>query len=182
MTTDSSQTSSLFCAAVVASAHGVHGHVKIKCFLEDPTHFKDYSPFLNERGEGSYKVKKILSQDKDILIVSFEGIIDRNAAEQLRGTKLMAPIGHLPKLPEETFYHRDLIGLSVLSSHGESFGKVHALYNFGAGELLEVKTSKEDLQMIPFTKILVPEINLKEGILLLSKEGERLLKRGNNGA
>lgn len=180
MVTDSSKAPSLFCAAVLASAHGVRGHVKVKCFLEDPSHLKMYSPFSNEKGEGVYNVKKILSQDKDMLIVSIEGVDNRNQAELLKGAKLMLPQERLPKLSEDTFYHRDLIGLSVVSPKGCSLGKVHALHNFGAGELLEVKTLQGDLHMIPFKQDIVTEVNVKDGTLVLSDEGQVFLKGGED--
>lgn len=176
MTPASFQASSLFCAAVVASAHGLHGHVKVKCFLEDPNHFKTYSPFSNEEGEPVYRVKKVLSKDKDILLVSFDGVTDRTEAERLRGARLMLAQERLPQLSDDTYYHKDLIGLSVLSIDGESLGTVHALYNFGAGELLEIKTLKDDLQIIPFTQEMVPEVNLEKGILCFSKDAELFLE------
>ena len=178
MALDASQTPSLFCAAVIASAHGVQGHVKIKCFLEDPSHLKNYSPFSNENGEAIYTVKNVLSQNKDILIVTLEGITDRNAAELLNGAKLMLSRERLPELSEGIFYHNDLIGLSVEFPKGQLLGKVHAVHNFGAGELLEIETLKGDLQMIPFTEVTVPEVNAKKGTLLLSEEGEIFLKGG----
>lgn len=182
MTPASSQASSLFCAAVIASAHGLHGHVKVKCFLEDPNHFKTYSPFSNEEGEPIYRVKKVLSKDKDILLVSFDGVTDRTEAERLRGAKLMLTQGRLPSLSDDTYYHKDLIGLSVISTGGESLGTVHALYNFGAGELLEVKTLKGNLQIIPFTHQVIPEVNLEKGTLHLSKDGELFLEGALNGS
>jgi len=176
MTMPSSQTHSLFCAAVIASAHGVHGHVKVKCFLEDPTLLKTYSPYSNEAGEPVFAVKKILSHQKDVLVVSIEGVTDRTQAERLRGSKLMLSQDQLPHLLEDTYYHKDLIGLKVISSEKKPCGEVCAIYNFGAGELLEVKTVKNTLHMIPFTHAVVPEVNLGEGLLRLSKEGEMFLE------
>jgi 16S rRNA processing protein RimM len=180
MSLASSQTSSLFCAAVIASAHGIQGHVKVKCFLEDPTQLKTYSPFSNEEGDPVYTVKKVLSQNKDILVVSFEGITDRTKAESLRGAKLMLSPERLPSLVDDTYYHKDLIGLSIINTEGQSLGKVHALYNFGAGELIEIKTLIGALHMIPFTHEMVPEMNFENGTLQLSKEGQSLLEGGSD--
>jgi len=175
----STHDSSLFCAAVIATVHGVHGHVKVKCFLEDPSQFKSYSPYLDEKGEESYVVEKVLSQAKDILIVSLKGIQDRNQAENLRGVQLMLSKKRLPQLSEDTFYHSDLIGLKVLSYQGVSLGVVHALYNYGAGDILEVISSEDELGMVPFTKQTFPVVDLEKGILCLSEEGEMFLKGGN---
>ena len=177
MVSDSSHSSSLFCAAVIASAHGLHGHVKVKCFLEDPACLKTYSPYSNETGEPVYVVKKVLSQDKDILLGSFEGITDRTEAEGLRGVKLMVSPERLPRLMEDTYYHKDLIGLTVLCVEGKPVGTVHALYNFGAGELLEIKTD-HSLHMISFTHEMIPEVDLEKGIVRLSKDSELFLEEG----
>lgn len=182
MVVSSSPASSLFCAAVIASAHGLHGHVKVKCFLEDPAHLKTYSPFSNEEGEPVYKVKKVLSQDKDMLLVAFEGITDRTEAERLRGAKLMLSQERLPSLSDDTYYHKDLIGLAVISKGAQPLGTVHALYNFGAGEILEVKTLEETLHMIPFTHDMVVEVDLEKGLLRLSQEAELFLKGDADGS
>ncbi|MBX9786794.1 MAG: ribosome maturation factor RimM [Alphaproteobacteria bacterium] len=180
MTSSSSTSPSLFCAAVVAAAHGVHGHVKVKCFLENPSEFNKFSPYFDRMGEESYRVKKVLSQKGDMLIVSLEGVYDRNYAEQMRGVELFVPRSKLPALSEDTFYHRDLIGLKVHSSRGVLLGDVHALYNFGAGDILEIKTLEGKLEMLPFTKVCIPEIHPEEETLVLSPEGETYLTREEN--
>jgi 16S rRNA processing protein RimM len=172
MVVGSSVTSNLFCAAVIASAHGIQGHVKVKCFLEDPAQLKTYSPYSNEEGESVYAVKKVLSQTKDVLIVSLEGVTTRTEAEDLRGAKLMLDSERLPALVDDTYYHKDLIGLPVISKKGQPVGTVHALYNFGAGELLEVKANTGTLHMIPFTHEMVVEVNLEKKTLHLSSEAD----------
>ena len=182
MTPTSSTSPSLFCAAVVASTHGVHGHVKVKCFLENPMEFSKFSPYYDKTGEEAYWVKKILSQKGDVLIVSLEGVSDRNYAEQMRGTELFVPRSKLPELSSNTFYHHDLIGLKVHSSQGTLLGDVHALYNFGAGDILEIKTLEEKLEMLPFTKECVPEIHNEEGTLVLNPEGEMYLTEEKSDA
>lgn len=179
MVVASSPSSSLFCAAVVAAAHGVHGHVKVKCFLEDPTHLKTYSPFSNEIGEPVYEVKKVLSQNKNVLIISFEGVTTRTKAENLRGAKLMLSHDRLPSLVDDTYYHKDLIGFSVVSAKGHPLGTVHAIYNFGAGDLVEVQTLKGTLFMIPFTHEMVPEVDLEKRTLHVSQDGEVFIEGGS---
>src|SRR3990167_2521430 len=178
MTLRSGYSPSLFCAAMIASAHGVRGHVKVKCFLDNPAKFNTFSPFFNEKGEESYRVEKVVSQDKDVLIVSFEGVSDRNQAEEVKGTELFVPRSKLPKLSENSFYHHDLIGLQVKSTQGDLLGEIHALHNFGAGDILEIKTCEGKLEMVPFTKEYVPDIHQTEGKVLLSPDGEAFLKEG----
>jgi len=166
---------SFFCAGVITAAHGLHGHVKVKCFLENPQTFKSSSPFCNERGEPLYKVIKVLSQAHDILTISLEGIQDRTQAEALKGTLLMAPRDRLKPLTDDTFYHQDLMGLAVQSSDGEPLGHVHALHNFGAGDIIEIKTQEGSLVMLPFTHDIVPLIRIEEGFVTLSDAGEQMI-------
>jgi len=179
---DDREMSSLFCAAVITSPHGIQGHVKIKCFLEDPADFKRYSPYHNEAGEEAYRVVRVLSQNKDMLIIALEDIKDRNQAERLKGTKLMLSREHLPGLEQDTFYHADLMGLAILSSIDEAFGKVHALYNFGAGDILEIETTQGKLVMIPFTHDIVPDVDINKGFLRLSEVGDAFIKGESDGA
>ncbi len=173
---------SSFCAALITAPHGIRGHVKVKCFLEDPRQFKAYSPYSNEQGQEAYTVTKVLTQDKDVLVVSLEGLTDRNDAERLKGSPLMLSREVLPELEEDTFYHADLKGLEVLSSRDEPCGKVHALYNFGAGEILEIEPAQGKLVMLPFTHAMVPDIEVKKGFLRLSEAGDTVLKGGSDGA
>jgi len=178
----SSEGTNYFCAAIITSPHGIRGHVKIKCFLEDPHAFKAYSPYYNEQGEEAYTVTKVLSEDKDLLVVALASVKDRNDAEHLKGTKLMLSREHLPPLEEDAFYHADLIGLMIMSSRDESCGKVHALYNFGAGDILEVETEQGKLVMLPFTHDIVPDVDMKKGFLRLSDVGDLLIKGESDGA
>jgi 16S rRNA processing protein RimM len=167
----------LLSAAIITAAHGIQGHVKVKCFLENPGDFEAYSPFSNEKGEKIYKINKILSQNKDILIVSFEGIKTRTEAEQLKGKTLMVAREHLPKLLDDTFYHADLIELSVKSTKNRELGIVHRIFNFGAGDILEIKTQKNKLVMVPFTQVMVPMVNIQQGFVSLSPAGEAMVER-----
>ena len=174
--------SPLFCAAVVASAHGLHGHVKVKCFLEDPRCLKTYSPFSNEAGEPAYRVKKILSQDGDMVLLSLEGVEDRTKAEHLRKARFMLSQERLPNLSKDTYYYKDLIGMSVLSSEDQKLGIVYAVHNFGAGELLEIKGSNERLYMLPFTHTMVPEVDLEKRLVRLSQDAKTFLEEEKTDA
>lgn len=170
-----------FCAAIITTPHGLHGQVKVKSFLEDPTCFVRYSPFYNEARDKEYTVTKIFPSHKGGLILTLKEVTTRTDAEQLKGATLMLPRKKLPALAEDTFYHADLIGLEIVTPDGHSLGNVHALYNFGASDILEVKTLLGKLVMIPFTRAILPEVDIKKGILRVSQEGERVLTGETNG-
>ena len=91
------------------------------------------------------------------------GVASRDAAEQLRNLELYIPRTRLPHIDEvDTFYHADLIGLDAVTPEGVQVGTVHALHNFGAGDIIEIMPlgSGEPL-MLPFNETTVPKIDLE---------------------
>ena len=84
--------------------------------------------------------------------------------------RLYADRSALPELKsEDEFYQADLIGLEVRLADGSAAGKVAGIYNFGAGEILEIKVADGGrLEMIPFTRAYVPEVNIKDGYIIVS--------------
>src|SRR3546814_6543605 len=84
-------------------------------------------------------------------IARFAEITDRTAAEGLRGTALTVPRASLPPLGEGEYYHVDLVGLPVVTDAGTPAGRVVAVENFGAGDLIEVEDSTGRRVLVPVT-------------------------------
>jgi 16S rRNA processing protein RimM len=83
-------------------------------------------------------------------IARLEGISDRSAAEALRGELVEVDRDQLPPLQEGEYYHADLVGLPCVDEAGNPLGKVVAVENFGAGDLLEVERPNGKRSLIPF--------------------------------
>ena len=159
-------TTAKICLGAIVGVHGIRGEVKVKSFTENENNLTSYGLLSDESGNRKFELK-IIGHSKELLRVKVKGIEDRNAAESLIGTGLYIERTKLPATEEEEFYHTDLIGLMVLDSQGNKVGVVNALYNFGAGDLIEIKTIENRLEMLPFTKAFVPNINLKEGFIIV---------------
>jgi 16S rRNA processing protein RimM len=172
MVTPLTENSSAFiCVGAVMGAHGVHGSLLIKSFTQNAETFTDYPIFYNENGETLFKVKSAKVHKDPVVIVRFEEVKTRNEAEALKGTLLYISRSLLPELESEEYYHADLIGLVLRSKTGEDFGKVWAVHNFGAGDLLEIKCFADNkLIMIPFTKEAVPQVSLLEGYMVMDPD------------
>jgi 16S rRNA processing protein RimM len=69
------------------------------------------------------------------------------------------------------FYEADLVGLEVLDEQKNKVAKVIGFYNFGAGDILEIKLQTGKAEMLPFNKAYVPEINLEEGYIIVTSTG-----------
>ena len=167
--------------AVIGAAHGIKGEVRVKTYTGDPMDLGSYGLLYDASGK-SYEVLSI-RPSKTVVVVRFAGVEDRNAAEALNGKELYVDHAQLPQdLDEDEFYYTDLIGLAVRDSAGVSYGKVSAVFNFGGGDVLEIKESGKKPVMIPFTLTSVPEILMEEGAILIDPLAAGLVDDGSASA
>ncbi|MCB1835009.1 MAG: 16S rRNA processing protein RimM [Geminicoccaceae bacterium] len=162
------QADDLVRLAAVATAHGVRGALKLRCFTEDPQSVGDYGPLFDSGGQRLFEIR-VIGPVKGGVVVEAEGIRDRNAAEALRGRELFVPRGRLPQTDENEFYEGDLVGLSVLGPDGGTVGRVTALQDFGAGEILVYEDAEGRETMLPFTERHVPAIDLVAGTVTIAE-------------
>lgn len=155
------------CLGAIVGVHGIRGEVKVKSFSDDERNLARYGTLSNERGDKTFDIK-IVGHSKELLRVKIKGVDDRNTAETLVGNGLYVARSLLPELAEEEYYHTDLIGLEAKRKDGEVIGCVNAVYNFGAGDLIEIKMSEDGrLEMLPFTEAFVPEVNIKGRFIIV---------------
>ena len=148
------------CVGAIAGAWGVQGEVRLKSFCTEPEAIASYGPLWAEDGSRSFGVR-ITRRIPNGLAARLSGVASREAAEALRGTRLMADRDRLPPLPDDEFYHADLIGLEVFDSGGGALGQVRAVLNHGAGDLLEVVVpGRSDTLLLPFTRATVPLVDV----------------------
>ncbi|GJL94151.1 MAG: ribosome maturation factor RimM [Hyphococcus sp.] len=150
------------CLGAFAGAHGVKGDAKVKTFTEAPENIAAYGPVYSEDGKQRFTLKLIKTLKGDLVLVRAPEIKSREEAENLKGARLYVSRDQLPTPDEEEFYLSDLVGLNAINENGDAFGIVNAVYNFGAGDLLELKNipNVKGVQLIAFTKENVPEISL----------------------
>jgi 16S rRNA processing protein RimM len=154
------------CVGVVAGAHGVQGAVRIKSFTADPKDVARYGPVEDEKGERRFRLR-LAGSAKGVVIARLNGILDRNQAEALRGLRLYLPRAALPPTADEEYYHADLIGLDVALGDGTPLGQVRAVHDFGAGDTLEIERPAGPPAMVPFTRAIVPVVDLAAGRLVV---------------
>ncbi|MEX0923554.1 MAG: ribosome maturation factor RimM [Rhodovibrionaceae bacterium] len=164
------------CLAAVAGAHGVRGLVKLKAFTEAPEDALAYGPLEDEAGARRFDVTlkgKAGGKGGDLLLAAIAGIDSREAAEALRGTRLYVDRAALPEIEEEeTFYQADLVGLAAVDREGAVRGRIKAVQNFGAGDLLEIEAPDGGSFFLAFTKEAVPEVDLAGGRLVIAPPEE----------
>lgn len=154
----------------ILKAHGLKGEVKVKSFTADPRALGAYGPLVT--GEGRLLELDALRGPDDALIARFKGVRDRNAAEAIEGLDLFVPRAALPEPEPGVYYQGDLIGLHALSETGAFVGKVAALYNFGAGDIIEIERAGAAPLLLPFNDDFVPEVDLEGGFVRVAPGAE----------
>lgn len=149
--------------AVATGAHGVTGEVRLKLFGEGFVSLKPHKAFNG----GALTLKALRDDGKGGAIARFAEVLDRSAAEQLRGTMLTVPRAALPPLGDGEYYHADLLGLPVVSDAGQPLGTVIAVENFGAGDVIEIEKPDGKRFMVPMNVHAVPEWDAERLVVAL---------------
>lgn len=165
------QASDLVLVGVITAPHGVRGLVKVKSFTENPSDVVAYGALSDQAGRRTFQLD-VVGEAKGQLIARVDGIADRNAAEDLKGQKLYIPRSALPEPEEDEFYHADLIGLRTVLTDGSGHGRVKAVYDFGAGDLLEVALDDGGTTYLPFTREVAPVVDLAAGTVTVMPPAE----------
>jgi 16S rRNA processing protein RimM len=150
------------CVGALGGAFGVRGEVRLKSFCAVPEDIASYGPLYAEDGR-RFEVR-VTGQVSNGLSARISGVTTKEAADALRGLRLFAPREALPTLPDDEFYHADLIGLEVVDTGGTPLGRVKAVLNHGAGDILELhRPGAAGTLLLPFTKAAVPTVDLAAG-------------------
>ena len=156
----------------IAAAHGIRGEVLIKSFTGQPADIASYAPITaHNKASGlnrTIRIKTCRETSKG-LVARVDGINDRNGAEAIKGCELWVSRAALPKPDEGEFYHEDLIGMTAVDASGKAFGRVTAVENYGAGDLLDIEvTGQNSSELVPFTHAHVPDVRLTDGVVVVN--------------
>ncbi|MBR0796554.1 ribosome maturation factor RimM [Bradyrhizobium jicamae] len=154
------------CVARIGAAHGVRGAVRLWTFTEDPLAVRDYGPLMTKDGTRRFEVTH-LREAKDHLVVTLKGVATRDDAERLNGLELYVPRERLPETDDDEYYHADLIGLAAVTAAEQPLGKVIAIHNFGAGDIIEIAPPQGATMLLPFTNAVVPTVDLAGGRVVI---------------
>ena len=162
---------SQICVARIGAAHGVRGAVKLWTFTEDPLAVTRYGQLMTKDGARQFEVTHV-REAKGYLVATLKGIATREEAERLNGVELYVAREKLPDTSEDEYYHADLIGLAAVNAAGEPLGRVIAIHNFGAGDIIEIAPLDGATMLLPFTNAVVPTVDLEGGRVVIELPDE----------
>lgn len=149
----------------------MRGAVRLWTFTEDPLAVTRYGPLSTEDGTRRFEVTSA-RESKGHLVATLKGVTTREEAERLNGVELYVAREKLPATDEGEYYHADLIGLAAVTGQGEPLGRVIAIHNFGAGDILEIAPPQGTTMLLPFSNAVVPTVDVAGGRVVIEIPGE----------
>jgi 16S rRNA processing protein RimM len=159
------------CVARIGAAHGVRGAVKLWTFTEDALAVTRYGPLTTKDGARQFEVTHA-REAKDHLVATLKGVTTRDEAERLNGIELYIAREKLPATDDDEYYHADLIGLAAVTVDNAPIGRVVAIHNFGAGDIIEIAPLQGSTLLLPFTNAVVPSVDLAAGRVVIELPAE----------
>jgi 16S rRNA processing protein RimM len=154
------------CVGVITGPQGVRGAVRVKSFTAIPADVAAYGKVEDETGRRSFELR-VVGSALGVVIATIAGLDDRDAAELLKGTRLYVARSALPAPDEDEYYHSDLIGLPMVLQDGTMFGTVRAVHDYGAGTSLEIAHHTGRIVLAPFTRAVIPVVDVAAGRLVI---------------
>jgi 16S rRNA processing protein RimM len=159
------------CIARIGAAHGVRGAVKLWTFTEDPLAVTRYGVLSTRDGARQFEVMHA-REARGFLVATLKGVTNRDEAERLNGVELYIAREKLPATEADEYYHADLIGLAAITTAGAPLGRVIAIHNFGAGDILEIAAASGGTILLPFSNAVVPTVDILGGRVVIELPDE----------
>ena len=165
-------TSKLILVGRVAGAFGVKGEVRLTAYTARPEALLDYRELVREDGSPGLSLLSGRAQKGD-LVARAKQVATKEEADALRGLLLHVPREALPEPDEDEYYLTDLIGMAAVTPEGAALGRVKAVQDFGAGDILEIDPGRGAATWyLPFTRECVPEVDIAGGKVIVVRPAE----------
>lgn len=149
----------------------MRGAVKLWTFTEDPLAVKRYGPLMTRDGALQVEVTHV-REARGYLVATLKGVATREDAERLNGIELYVARDKLPAIGENEYYYADLIGLAAVTPTNVPLGRIIAIHNFGAGDIIEIAPPHGPTMLLPFTNAVVPSVDLAGGCVVIELPAE----------
>ena len=162
----------LISLGIFGAPQGVRGEVRVKSYTQEPGAIGAYGDLTDKTGKAVFKLTSLRPLKDDMLVVRLAGVENREAAERLNGAELFARRAQLPPPSDDEFYHDDLIGLEAVTREGDALGRVVAMRNFGAGDILEIAPAGGETLLLPFAKAVAIAIDFENDRIVIVPPNE----------
>ena len=147
----------------IVNTFGINGTVKVKPFTDEIERFEELKNVLIDKNNKLIKCEiENVKYQKQMVLLKFKGLDNINQVEQYKGCYLKIERKYAKKLPEDTYFIADLLGLSVYTDEDILLGKVEDIYNSGANDIYVIKSEDGKQILLPGTKEVIKQIDLEQ--------------------
>ncbi len=146
----------------IVNTFGIKGFVKVNPFTDDMQRFGELNYVFVVRNKELLKMQiEEVKYHKNVVLVKFKGIEDINMAEQYKGCYIRIKREDARKLPKDTYFIADLIGVSVFDENDNFLGKVNDIYNNKVHDIYVIKDDLGKQILLPSTKEIIKQIDVE---------------------
>ena len=146
----------------IVNTFGIKGQVKVKPFTDDLERFEELKSVLVEKGKELIEMQiEEVKYQQTVVLLKLKGIEDMNMAEKLKGCYLKIKREDARKLPNDTYFIADLIGLNVYTEDGILLGKVDDIYNNKSNDIYVIKDELGKQILLPAIKDVIKHIDIE---------------------
>jgi len=144
----------------VVALFGVHGELKVRLLTDIPNRFTELETVYVGANHTSCIIQSVRPYKGEMIVLKLSGIDDANAAEPLRNQELSIPLSELAKLPPDSYYQHDILGLQVLTLDGQELGQIVEIIVTGSNDVYSIKKPEGSQVLIPAIKDVIKQIDL----------------------
>ncbi len=147
----------------IVNTFGIKGIVKVNPFTDDISQFKKLKSILVDKKGKLFEMQiEEVKYSKNQILLKLKGIDTIEEAEKYRNCYLKLPREKAKKLPKDTYFIADLIGLKVYTDEGNLLGTLEDIYNSGASDIYVVKDELGKQILLPAIKDVIKQIDLEQ--------------------
>ena len=145
----------------IVNTFGIKGFVKVNPFTDDMERFEELKSVLVVKNKQLVEMQiEEVKYQKNVVLIKFKGIEDINMAEEYKGCYIRIRREDARKLPEDTYFIADLIGLSVYDDNGKLLGTVNDIYNNKVHDIYVIKDDLGKQILLPSTKEVIKQVDI----------------------
>ncbi len=144
----------------VVALFGVRGELKVRLLTDIPNRFAELEAVYVGSDHILHPIQSIRPYKGEMIVLKLEGIDDANAAEPFRNQDLSIPLSKLAKLPPDSYYQHDILGLHVFTLDGQDLGTIVDIIVTGSNDVYSIKTPGGSQILIPAIKDVIKQIDL----------------------
>ena len=151
----------------IVAPFGLRGDLKVFPLTDVPDRFAKLEHIYVGSSFKEYAIQGVRPYKGDMILLKLRGIDDATAAEPFRNQELSLPIDELAKLPQDSYYQHDILGLTVLRMDGREVGVIRDIWTTGGNDVYEIKSLTGQQFLIQAVKDIIKQIDLIRRVMYI---------------